>query len=235
MSVTIYSWNIPAEWKNGLDLKTAVQAKEKLTELKRLVNSTLRAHPEKGITIRQALEARALQKRQISELTELLTKPLNENTMDNGQFNPFFEGKVRHNSPQIRDLYVRIVELTSTKQRYQQTQIVQLLKAYEEFVANPKSTIAEQNYDEQKEREFFERILSALLHTDRFDLEFNWIREALGVGEKGKLSITASKIMTRVNNAIEGQAVDRCMRRQLSDEDLTEITNVKYLNLLRLV
>ncbi|MCE5293627.1 MAG: hypothetical protein LLF94_03310 [Chlamydiales bacterium] len=219
---------IMEKWANS---KNKPEVEKKLEELKSLVKRTLRADPEKGVTIEIALKTRNLQQKQITMLTDLLSRPATENTEQNTQNIQFFNGKVRHPTQKNLNLYLKIVQQATTKHPYKQLQIIKLLKAYESFVKNPKDTIAEEAYTSQKEAEFLERILTALLQTTRFDIEFDWIKKALTLGEKEKYSITASKIMTKVNNAIEGKTIDQCMKKGFTAEDFNKITTVDYVKL----
>lgn len=65
-------WTIPEQWKNGISKGQEAKAKEICDKLETIVNRSLRACPEAGMTIGKALEIRTHQKCQLTQLKNLI-------------------------------------------------------------------------------------------------------------------------------------------------------------------
>jgi hypothetical protein len=220
-----YSWRIPAEWNEGLNAGTAREAEAQVKKLEVLVKGTLRANPDKGVTIELALKTRGMQVRQLERLRELLAiaRPVNH---------AFFEGKLRFPAKgRTQQVYLAIIQTSSEREFYVRKQVSDLLKGYERFVQSPKKNVSETDYTAHREREFLERVLTALLMPGKFDDEFGAIHDKLTNQSGRAYRITACKILNCTRVAIQGNLVDRKLRTAYSDEERHVITEVLYPNL----
>ena len=190
-----YSWEIPLEWKRAFTEESRSDALAKLEELKQAIERPLLANPDKDFPIPAALRIRRLKERQVVDLTALLAK------------------EVRHPTCVIQTLYIEIISAASKKEKYQKIRIYTFLEAYTTFATSSKRTPGDKKYDEQQERIFFERILTAVLETKKFDTVWSYIESGLTREATNTYNVTASKIMNRIKNGIDGDAIDALLAK----------------------
>jgi hypothetical protein len=136
----------------------------------------------------------------------------------------FFFGKIKHCTHENRELYVAIVKsVCSIKEWHYRVRARNLLKGYANYASQHPVLKKDREYDEKKEKQFLERVLTVMLHP-HFQKEFDYIERTFSAGDKSKFNISSGSI-SRLRNAVDYDLITPALTPCKTKEELAEIVS----------